>query len=214
MTDEAKARRARALAFDLWMRDAAVAAPARPEQELLAEHHVMGMAIAAMDEEARRLAHGEPLRPDFWQTVVDVIGNFVHRVHRRKEEEAFFPALHAWGLVDAEHSKGLERAHRALGQLTQELCDGVGEGDWEKVFRVVVIYLDHIRSHLAAEEIQLLSPALAELPVERIEPVRLQFLAIEREALGERGRRSVLADTRRLCQEVGLAELHHEVDTW
>lgn len=211
MTEEAAARRARAAAFEAWSRsDPAM----RPEQELLGEHHVMSVAMSAMDEEAHRLLRGSELRPEFWDTVIEVIGRFIHRVHRTKEEQVFFPALCEWGLLEPVHAEVLHDVHGELGRLTEELCDGIRASDWEQVFRVVAIYLHGIRAHLAAEERHLLSRELAEIPEARLTDVREGFRAVERAALGDAGRGRILVLTRQLCRQVGLAELHHEVDTW
>jgi hemerythrin-like domain-containing protein len=164
----------------------------------------MGAVLAAMEKEARGLLRGEPLRPEFWTRVVDFIGNFTHRVHRTKEERIFFPALREWGLLEPAHSGQLERSHGSLKDLTLLLCEGVGEGDWEKAFRVVAIYLGEMRPHLEAEEELLLSPHLVEISEERLEPVRRGFAAVEDEVIGRSGRRAVLDLVRSVCREVDL----------
>lgn len=218
MSDPLAANAARAIAFETWMNNVGLAparwAPERPEHELLAEHYMMGLATSAMEEEAQQLLRGASLRPAFWQQVVDYIGNFTHRVHRVKEEEVFFPALAEWGLLIPEDKEHFEADHRALGDLTRDLCDGVGEGDWEKAFRVVSIYLGRIRPHLAAEEVRLLSPEVAKIPTKDLAPISRRFREIEAEALGSEGRNRIVTLTQGICRSVGLAELHAEIDTW
>lgn len=215
--ENTSARAARAAAFDRWLSNARATDGGefeRPEHELLAEHYMMDLALAAMDEEARQLLRGSELRPDFWRTAVEFIGDFTHRVHRVKEEQVFFPALCEWGLLEPEQAEHLAHEHESLGQLTLELYDAIGESDWEKAFRVVASYLGRIRPHLEAEELRLLSPKLAEIPDERMVPIFDRFRAVERDVLGPDGRRKLMEFTQRLCRQVGLADLHEEVNAW
>lgn len=200
------ADRARSKAFESWLETTRPGATARqrPEQELLAEHHLMGSVLGAMEQEARRLRGGDPLRPEFWGRVVDFIGDFTHRVHRVKEEEVFFPALEGWGLVDPEVCRHLHSDHEKLEDLTRVLCEGVGEGDWEKAFRVVAIYLDRIRPHLEAEEQRLLAPDLGRIPEPGAAFLSRRFASIEAEVLGADGRGEVLALVQSLRRDTGL----------
>lgn len=196
---------ARARAFEAWLENArGDGAPQRPEQQLLAEHHLMLAVLAAMDAEAQRLLQGGVLRPEFWRGVVEFIGNFSHRVHRVKEERFFFPALEAWGLAAPEVCRHIEDDHENLKELTWLLCEGVNEGDWEKVLRVVSMYLGRMRTHIANEERQLLAPALAEVEAQQVRPIFEGFAALETEELGEQGRTDYFELTCSVCRDVGL----------
>ena len=126
----------------------------------------------------------------------------------------FFPALQERGLLSPAYSEHFEEDHQALGELTNELCAGVGEGDWEKAFRVVSIYAGRIRPHLEAEERSLLSPEIAGIPESELAPIQKRFREIESDALGEEGRGRILRITQELRRSVGLAELHTVIDTW
>lgn len=218
MDDTLAASQARAIAFEDWMRTAysppGTVEVERPEQELLAEHHMMGLALSAMENEARQLLRGAPLRPDFWQVAVDFIGNFTHRVHRVKEEQVFFPALQRWGLLTPEYSEHFEEDHLALGSLTHDLCEGVADGDWEKAFRVVSIYLGRIRPHLTAEERSLLAPELAEIPAGELVPIQQRFREIEVQALGSTGRGRIVEISQQLRRSIHFTDLHEPVESW
>ena len=193
-------------AFGAWLENARGAArPQRPEQELLAEHHLMQAVLGAMEEESRRLLGGQPLRPEFWRGAVEFIGNFSHRVHRLKEEQILFPALEAWGLLEAEACERLRDDHEALKDLTWLLCDGVHDGEWEKVFRSVATYTGRMRVHLEAEEGGLLAPGLANVGAERMDPLSDGFARLEAETLGAGGRLRFLEISRSLCLDVGIA---------
>jgi len=196
---------ARTQAFETWLANANGAGlPQRPEEELLAEHHIMLAVLAAMEAEGKELLHGTPLRPEFWKGVVEFIGNFSHRIHRVKEERFFFPALEAWGLVEPEACQRLEEDHRALRDLTALLCDGVNEGDWEKAFRVVAMYLGRMRVHLDVEEIALLSADLSEVGDEHVAPMMESFAALEREEFTGASRLYYVEIADSLCRNVGL----------
>jgi len=208
MSKEAPAE-ARALAFQAWLRGGGRGNGSRvrqtPQQELLAEHHLMAAVLEAMTEEARQMLRGDSLRPEFWARVVDVIGNFTHHVHRAKEEQCFFPALGEWGLLEPDDLRQLVQDHAALREMTLDLCEGVSEGDWEKAFRLVAIYVGRMRLHLEAEEERLLSARLDEVPEERLAAVAERFAAIETRTLGAKGRAHYVEVARSLCRDVGLA---------
>ena len=90
-------------------------------------------------------------------------------------------------------------------RLHSPLCgDGVNEGDWEKAFRVVAIYLGRMRPHLEAEERRLVSPELADVEAERIDPVAASFAALEEDELGVGGRLEYFDITCSLCKDVGI----------
>jgi len=178
--------------------------PLRPEQELRAEHLLMRSVVAAMRAEGEALLDRNPLRPHFWNGVVDFIGNFVHFAHRAKEEATFFPMLIRCGLIDSHGEAHLHREHGELKELTLELCDGVGAGDWEKALRVVARYVDLVSAHLDAEERHLNSPAVLELPTHEIQDARRAFDEIEATALTDTARSHYLDLTKSLCRDVGI----------
>jgi hypothetical protein len=67
--------------------------------QVLADHFMMDVVLSVITREAHALAERRPLRTELWDDVVDFVGNYIHQVHRRKEEQALFPALAAAGLV-------------------------------------------------------------------------------------------------------------------
>lgn len=176
--------------------------------ELRAEHHIMDAVLAAMERETRRLSvHGD-LRPDFWERVVDYLGNFTYLVHRRKEEQALFPALQAAPKLERPGSVAkLAEEHEQAKDLTMALVDGVSDGDWEKVLRAAHLYLRVARDHLEREEWDVFEPLVRDADEARMNALRTQFDEIEREALGDRDRGHYLAVARRLCLDAGLTDI-------
>jgi hemerythrin-like domain-containing protein len=181
--------------------------PQRPEEELWAEHLLMRSIVAALKKEARALRDGDPLRADFWNGIVDFIGNFVHSVHRAKEEAVFCPELIEHGLMDQDAEANLHREHGQLKDLTLELCAGVEEGDWEKALRVVARYAGLVSKHLDDEERHLRDPVVRDLPDDEVEAIRIKFDAIEDRVLASTGRAHYLALTKSLCADVGILPL-------
>ena len=63
-----------------------------PVDELLAEHALTLPLLLAMESEANKLAHRRHLRLHVWELIVELMGNFLHHCHRRKEDDALFSA--------------------------------------------------------------------------------------------------------------------------
>ena len=199
------------LDFIQWVKDAHAAPGVEREQdplnEMLAEHHIMDAVLAAMEREARRLSVHRELRPDFWERVVDFIGNYVHQCHRRKEEQAFFPIARRYETVDGGPVAMIAKDHAQAHQLTWDLYNGVEEGDWEKVLRAAHVYLRVARDHLVREENNVFEPARDLLTPEDVQSLRKQFDEIEKDALGQRDRMYYLKVARSLCLDAGLDDL-------
>ncbi len=175
-----------------------------PFGELLAEHHVMSIVLAAMEAEAQRMLRGGSLRREFWSDVVDFNGNFVHLCHRVKEEEHLIPALVKHGLLDDEQDNAVRHEHQSARKLTMDIIDGVGEGDWERVLRVVSIYVHILRPHMRREETGLFAAAVQGLPAAVDQQLRVAFDAVDASALAGRGRSHYVDIARRLAQATGV----------
>ena len=183
-------------------------APARsPHQDLLAEHQLMATVLAAMEKEVERMLKGGELRPAFWSDVVDFNGNFVHRCHRVKEEEHLVPVLVAQGSLARQQQEAIREEHRSGRDLTLELCEAVGEADWEKVLRLVSIYLHILRPHMQREESGIFALA-AGLPGTVRQQLLGAFDEVDRRVLADRGRRHFVTVARRLAVAAGVP---HEV---
>jgi len=171
--------------------------------ELSAEHHVMGAVLKAMDQEWRRMERGGPLRTPFWADVVDFNGNFVYACHRVKEDELLIPALVKNGGLPQKYVDAVHREHDRAKSLTLGIRDGVEEGDWEKVMRLVAMYVSFLRPHMHHEEVELFGALSSELPEEVQAELRTAFSRIEAEALPTGGRRQYVDVARRLLDLVG-----------
>jgi hemerythrin-like domain-containing protein len=192
--------------LEAWVADTAGAHRAmHPVDELLAEHCLMRVTMAGMQQEALNLNHNGPLRPQIWSPVVDVIGNFIHRIHRAKEEAVFFPQLLEEGIIDDVDRAHLLDEHQQLKAMTLDLCDGVGEGDWEKVLRTAARYLSLMGTHLRAEEQRFASPSVRALPSEKVSQFRNAFAEIDTAGLGEGGRQHYLELARSICRDTGIS---------
>jgi hemerythrin-like domain-containing protein len=190
-------------AFEQWIAGPAAAGALLPAEELLAEHHVMAIVLAAMEAESQHLLAGRSLRPDFWSAVIDFNGNFVHMCHRVKEERHLIPALVEHRLLDAKLEHSVHQEHASGKELTLELCSGVEEADWEKVLRLVSIYAHVMRPHMRREEDSYFARA-ASLPPEVQDRLRRAFAEVDDTALGQDGRRRFVAVARRLATLAGV----------
>ena len=174
-------------ALQTWLAEAATQRQQPPHLELLAEHVLMTGVLSAMDREAATMLNGGPLRFEFWQDVVDFNGNFVHMSHRVKEESHLIPAMRVAGVLPAHHEQAISREHQAAKDLTLGICDGVGEGDWEQVQRLVSLYVYRMRAHMQHEESGLLLHA-TQLPAAALARLRVEFDAVDAAALRGRSR--------------------------
>ncbi len=186
------------LALETWLADGDRAArQLTPGEELAVEHQVMEIVLAAMEAEVERMLTGQPLSPAFWRDVVDFNGNFVHLCHRVKEEEHLVTALVDQRLLDARQEESIRNEHVAGKEMTLALCEGIEEADWEKVLRLVSIYVHVMRPHMRREESGLFTLA-TKLPAAAVADVRHGFDAAERRAFGPRSRRHYVALAQRL----------------
>lgn len=193
--------------FEHWVRRARGehVDPQHPVDELLAEHHMLDAALAAMEVESHRLSRRQVLRTEAWADIVDFVGNFIHLVHRRKESQALFGAFAE--ASNGDHDKILEqteREHQRAARLTMELMDGVNEGDWEKVLRTAQLYLAFARAHLRHEEEFIFDVVRGALGPTQTTQVRADFDRLEAFGLGERDRLYYLQLVQRLCHSAGL----------
>lgn len=194
--------------FADWMRSATHPEAPRtqhPVDELLGEHYVMDAALAALEREIRRLSvHGQ-LRPPYWEDVVDFFGNFVHQVHRRKEEQGLFPALlEALGDPDRSRIAEIAREHERAKDFTILIADGVSEGDWEKVLRAAHMFLSLGRDHMPREEKDAFLLAKRVLSEDAVAELRARFDELERFGLGDRGRLYYVRLAESLCERAGI----------
>ncbi|MHC5064383.1 MAG: hemerythrin domain-containing protein [Planctomycetota bacterium] len=175
-----------------------------PAEELLGEHHLMNLVTNAMEAEALRLQQGEEMRTEFWAEVVDFIGNFVHVCHRQKEEEVFYPAVLRGGIIEKRRSDALEHEHENAKKLTLGICEGVEMGDWERVLRLVTMYVHFMRHHMRSEEQELMQPFMGELEDNLSGKLLGAFREVEVKALDGRDRQHYLGVARRLCETAGV----------
>lgn len=172
-----------------------------PAEELLAEHHLAGGVILAMEEGANQLAEGSHM-PGFWNNVVEFIGNFIHLVHRSKETHCFAAAVDA-GTLAQKDSATLEREHEGAKQTTLALIAAIERGDWEGTYDHVAYYSHVMRPHMAHEE-RTLIPGLRNIPREVQTSLRTAFNDVEASKMRPRNRKYYLDLVRRTCGQIGV----------
>jgi len=189
-----------------WIKGAqgSAAASRDPLDELLAEHHLMELALSAMAAETRRLANREPLRTNVWADLVDFMGNFVHVVHRRKEVVCLEALQAISGVGELPSLRQVSAEHARLAHITISIVECVDEGDWEGVLRAAHQYLALVRPHLRGEEEGLFALVRRHLRDADLESLQASFAEVERRGLGGRDRRYYLDIVQRLVTGAGL----------
>lgn len=199
--------------FLRWVRAAVSPSEPRtqhPIDELLGEHHVIGGVVAALERQARRLFKSRQLDPQIWDGFVDLLGNWVNQVHRRKEEQGLFTMLQE--SIDA---KELERHElpKVISQYAHcendvvDLFNGVGEGDWEKVARAAVNYVQFSRARVTLTEQRIFPMARNLLEEANVANLRNRFNELESFGLGDRKRMYYMELARSLCEGADLKDV-------
>lgn len=162
----------------------------------------MGLVFDAMVVEARQGEQGADVRVEFWRHVVDFVGNFVHRCHRAKEDDFFFPVLVRAKILDERSIRTREHGEEAR-ELTLAIRDGVVSGEWKRVFRVVPEYVVFMRHHMMGEERDLLHPYARSVGRRVQDEIMAGFQGVEKQTIAKRGRQSYIDMARRLCDMTG-----------
>ena len=192
-------------AFGVWLSESDARGRRQPPGEVLqGEHYLMESVLRSMEAELEHMLAGASLRTDFWGDVIDFNGNFVHLCHRVKEEDHLIPALVECQLIDADQHEGIQREHDRAKDLTLAIRDGVEEGDWEKVLRLVALYSQFLRPHMRREEDEAFLLAATELPPEVSDEIRARFDRVDAAALGASGRVGYVDLARRLTALAGV----------
>lgn len=162
-----------------------------PTADLVHEHGVVLLVVAAMEREAARIRAGEQLDGDGIEKMVRFTREFTDGCHHHKEEQVLFPLLRekapmAAGPVSvmlAEHDQG--RAHiRAVADGLSAASAGDADAR-DAVAAGLEGYAALLRAHIAKEN-KVLFP-LAERALRADDKARLaaEFDRVEREETGE-----------------------------
>jgi hemerythrin-like domain-containing protein len=175
-----------------------------PIDQLLGEHHLMRSALLTMQAEASRLAKEKSLRFDYWKVAVDFVGNFGLLCNYRKKANHLFPMLAELGFKDGLEALDAEQQQNI--ELTLDLCDTVQEADWEKVMRLVAVFVGARRKQLEREERELLLPAKEKLDAEQQKRLADAFAEVDQKTLHPGGRAAYLAMARELAKATSLPD--------
>lgn len=199
--------------FLRWMRAAVTPGEPRtqhPIDELLAEHHVINGAVAALERQARRLFRSRQLDPKIWDGFVDLLGNWANQVHRRKEEQGLFTSLQESvdpkELERHELSKVVSQHAHCEGAIV-DLFHGIGEGDWEKVGRAAVNYVQLARDRVTITEQKLFPLSRKMLEEKELTGLRERFDELEKFGLGERARTYYVDLAQDICMAADLKDV-------
>lgn len=178
-----------------------------PVAELKHEHSYVGMVVAAMEREARRIREGGEVRADVVKQMVDFTSEFTDGCHHGKEEQALFPRLlersdQSRAVVAAmlkEHDAGRMRIRAIAADL--EPASG---GDRAAALRVagsLESYAALLTGHIAKENNVLFPLADRVLDEQDRSWLAGEFGRIEREEAGEGAHERFEAMAQELARE-------------
>ncbi len=101
--------------------------------------------------------------------------------------DLFIPAMLGCNPLERERVDVFTREHSRGKSLTLDVVQGIEQGDWEQVLRVVSRYVHFLGLHMRQEETELFQLAETSLPAEVAAELRRAFDACNAEALGVDG---------------------------
>lgn len=194
--------------FDVWAaaaRGEGATSAQHPIDDVLGEHHFLRRVLIGMQTEAYSLAAKGPWHMDFWSGAVDVVGNFGLLLHWRKKANHLFPLIRPLGFAEAIEK--FDRQQQLDIETTLDICDAVAEGDSEKVVRLVSLFTDSKRRHMAQEEEEVLVPARAALDVDSADKLRSEFDQVDDSALPGADRRHYLETAEKILAAIDIEEV-------
>jgi hemerythrin-like domain-containing protein len=178
---------------------------AHPVDALMNEHQTILAVLAAMDQEADKLAAGGRLRQRFWLSAAEFVRSFAERCHHGKEEDVLFPALVECGL-SREVGPIADRTseHADARNLTRSLVGAARDRDAERLLAAARAYTELLREHIAEENDVLFEVAREVLPSDHVRRLISGFAEVEKAVAGDAAHKYVdLA--RRLCADTGVS---------
>lgn len=173
-----------------------------PVDELLAEHHLIGEVLKAVQTEAGKIRKKKELDLDFWERAVEILGNFALLYHYAKKANHLFPALEPFGMK--EKIEALDQEQQLDIETTLDLCNAVSDRDQETVKRLVSLHVRMKRQHMEQEAAEVLLPAKALLSEEATNELRSTF--DEMESPPGKHRLSYLETALRVMSDAGMQD--------
>lgn len=134
----------------------------KPTDILKKDHRAINNVIKILELCAKRLEENKNLDSDILQGSIDLIKNFVHKYHRRKEESVLLKIIGKktmlWGLGDIapllyEHDEGAEYVRSAAEELENSVKKGTKDKKSKKaLLKNIYGYSSLLSSHLFQEE--------------------------------------------------------------
>jgi regulator of cell morphogenesis and NO signaling len=157
------------------------------------EHRIIEDIIKILEACAKRLEENKKLDIEILTGSVDLIKNFTHKYHRRKEESVLFKIIGRktvlWGLGDIapllyEHEEGAEYVRSLAGLLTDAIKSGIASKRAKRsVIKNIYGYNALLSSHLLQEEKKLYPLAERILSNQERENVLRSFKMLEDEMI-------------------------------
>jgi hemerythrin-like domain-containing protein len=159
---------------------------------LIEEHSVIERVLTTLEQAARRLDRGEPVRPGFFVDASDFIKGFADGCHHKKEEGVLFEAMVDAGLPRQAGPIGVMLSEHEQGRVytrgMREAALRLQGGDVSarsEVVRNALGYVGLLREHIGKENGVLFPMANEMIPADRQDAVYDGFEHVEHEDTGE-----------------------------
>lgn len=134
----------------------------KPTEVLKKDHKIIADIIKILEGCAKKIEKEENLDPDILKGSIDLIKNFTHKYHRRKEETVLFKIAGRkkilWGLSNMnvllhEHEESAEYVRKIAGMLDAGIKNGVKDKKAKKaMLKNLYGYSALLSSHILEEE--------------------------------------------------------------
>jgi hemerythrin-like domain-containing protein len=159
---------------------------ANPIDILSHEHQTILSVLDLLYAQAEFLRSGAPVRPDFWQPVLDFLENYADRCHHAKEEHLLFSELEQSGLPGSYGPTACMRREHEMGRdLRLCMVQALQAEDARNLATAASDYASLLREHIEKEEGVLFPMARSLLDHDAMRRLRHGFMQVERVDLGE-----------------------------
>lgn len=160
--------------------------PMTVTETLKHEHRVIELVLGAIDREARKAAHGEPIDPGFFAQAIDFIRNFADKCHHGKEEGILFKAMAEKGVpVEGGPIGVMLGDHEEGRRFIRAAREALDRNDLRAVADSLTRYTALLRQHIMKEDNVLYPMAERVLSEAELDDLAERFEAVEREEMGE-----------------------------
>ncbi|MEN6387051.1 MAG: hemerythrin domain-containing protein [Phycisphaerales bacterium] len=122
-----------------------------PNEDLMREHGIL-RRIMLIYEQSLKMPQADAIEPI--KQSAQLVRNFVEDYHEKLEEEFLFPRFRKQNVL-TELVDTLQQQHDATRKLTDILLNPAKEADFQKINKVISLFINVYRPHAAREDTEL-----------------------------------------------------------